>query len=158
MNVSSLLPHRRSRRQARGYSLPDVLIATTILAVGVMAATSLSLSMATQEDITWRTSRLGSLTENAAALYGMGLDPSEIASILPTDPYVSMVLGAENTETLGTNFSLRYMDIQATVNTVDDVGSWSAGYWTGGGDGAAPRQRTFSLRAYRSSHQLRNDQ
>jgi hypothetical protein len=145
-------------RPTSGASLADVLIATVILGIGIAAASSLSLSISTQEEIATRVSRGASMVENIAMLYGLGLDRDAVLTLMPTDPYVTLSAGSENTETIGGDLVLRYIDVTATINTVDNVGSWSPGYWTGGGDGNAPRQRTISVRAYRSSHQLRNDQ
>lgn len=145
-------------RRTCGASLADVLIATAILSVGVMAAASLSLSIATQEEIASRVSRGTGMLENAAMLYGLGLDASAALSLMPTDPYVTLSAGSESTETVDGDLQFHRVTLTATVNTVDNVGSWSPGYWTGGGDNNAPRQRTITVRAYRSSHQLRNDQ
>lgn len=145
-------------RRPRGSSLPDVLIASVILGVGALAASSLSFSMITQEEIAARMSRGTTMVENAAALYSLGLDATAALDLLPSDPCVTLTAGTEGTETVATDLTLRYVEFTATITTVDDVGSWSPGYWTGGGDGAAARTRTVSVRAYRSSQQLRNDQ
>lgn len=149
-----LLPSRRTA----GTSLPDVLIASVIVAMGAMAAASLSFSIHTQEEIASRVSRGATMAENAAMLYGLGLDSAAVINLLPADPHLTLTAGSEGAEMAGGDLSLRFVQWTVTINTVDDVGSWSAGYWTGGGDGASPRQRTISVRAYRSSHQLRNDQ
>lgn len=145
-------------RRTSGASLPDVLIASVILGIGALAAASLSFSMITQEEIAARVSRGNAMVENAAELYGLGLNASAVLDLMPTDPCITLSAGTEGTETVGTDLTLRYVEFTATITTVDDVGSWSPGYWTGGGDGAAARTRTVTVRAYRSSHQLRNDQ
>jgi len=150
-------PQFAVRRNA-GYSLPDILIASVILGIGVMAAASLTFSMNTQEEIATRVGRGASMVENAVRLYSLGVNAADAVALIPTDPHVTLSAGAESTETVAGDLVMWRVEFTATINTVDDVGSWSPGYWTGGGDGAAPRQRTITLRAYRSSHQLRMDQ
>jgi hypothetical protein len=142
----------------RGYTLPDILIASLILGVGIMAASSLAFSLNTQEELAARVGRGTTMVENAAMLYGLGLDASAVLKLIPTDPHITLTAGSESLETGSGDLSLRWAEFTVTINTVDDVGSWSPGSWTGGGDLAAPRQRTLTVRAYRSSHQLRNDQ
>ncbi len=142
-------------RRQNASSLADVLVACVILGMGVAAATSLTLSMNTQEEIAWRVSRGANQLENAAAVFNLGIDASAVPSLLPPDPAVSISAGTEITEDVS-GFLLRAATFTATVTSVDDNGSWSAGSWTGGSDGA-PVTRTMSARAYRSNHQLRMD-
>lgn len=150
-------PTLAPRRNA-GVCLADVLIASVILTAGVLAAASLAFSMNTQEEISARVARGTAMAESAAALYSLGLAPATVLQLLPTDPILSLSAGTESAETVSGDLNLRFVEFTVTINTVDDVGSWSAGYWTGGGNSASPRQRTLTVRAYRSSHQLRNDQ
>lgn len=151
----SSLPNRRTA----GASLTDVLIASVILGIGAAAACSLSFSITTQEQIATNVSRGASIVENAAALYGLGLDPDTILNLIPSDSHVALAHGSEVTETVDGDLDFCRVDWTVTINTVDSPGrDWSDGYWTGGGSGYSPRQRTITVRAYRSSHQLRNDQ
>jgi Tfp pilus assembly protein PilV len=147
MNV--LLP-RSARR--RGYSLADTLVAASILAIGVGAAASLTLSMDTQDEIAWRVSRGTALLEAAATLHGMGLAPGTIAAVLPPDAETALSFGTVEAETVA-GLELEAVDVTATTRTTDDTGSWTPGSWTGGG-GATPVTRTTTVRAYRSLFQV----
>jgi Tfp pilus assembly protein PilV len=147
------------KRHIAGASLADVLIASVILGIGAAAACSLSFSITTQEQIASHVSRGASIVENAAALYGLGLEPDSIMNLMPLDANVALTHGSEVAETVDGDLDLLRVDWTVTINTVDSPEkSWSEGDWTGGGDGFSPRQRTITVRAYRSSHQLRNDQ
>ena len=55
----------------------DVLIASAILGIGVSAAASLTLTMNTQEDLSWRVTRGLNLAENAAVVFGLGLSATD---------------------------------------------------------------------------------
>ena len=62
----------------------------------------------------------------------------------------------ESTETVNGGLVMQATDVTVTITTIDDVGSWNAGTWTGGGSGAAAKTRSTTVRAYRSPLQLRN--
>lgn len=147
--------HPFKRKRNKGYSLADVLVASAILGVGVSAAASLTLTMNTQEDMSWRVTRGLNLAENAAALYGLGLAPSDVIAYLPTDPDTTVTVQvAEANETVQ-EMSFKSATFRASIQPVRDEGSWSAGKWTGGSQATIPT-RTLDLKAYRSNLQIRN--
>jgi type II secretory pathway pseudopilin PulG len=135
-----------------GYSLVDTLVAATILGIAVSAACSLTLGMNTQEEISWRVSRGTALLENATALYGLGLEPATVLSLLPTDSVAEVSFGDEAAETIS-GLQLEAVNVSVTTTTVDDTGSWTARAWTGGGD-SSPKVRTTLARVYRAAFQL----
>ena len=90
-NTIHLLKHRLS---ARAYSLIEVLAAGAIVAIGAGAAASLSASVGLQEDLARRVSVARNYQENMARLWQLGLDPIEIAAILPTTDGYRFLSGA----------------------------------------------------------------
>jgi len=82
-------PHRQSRSHA--YSLVELTIATSILAAGVAAAASLTMTSTRIEDMNHRKARVVALTEAAARLWQLGLTPTEAATILPGDPALNTI-------------------------------------------------------------------
>lgn len=138
-----------------GYSLAEVLVATTILMVGVGAAASLTLSINTQEEIAWRVSRGVNVLETAAILYQQGIDASTVNKLIPLDDAVDLtaITAGEADETVVGVGVVRGLTFEVDISTVEDEGSWSAGTWTGGSSGALP-VRTIQARAYRSTIDL----
>lgn len=139
--------------RTEGYSLVDTLIAATILGIGLSAACSLTLGMATQDEIAWRVSRGTALLEGASGLYGLGLSTAQVSAVLPRDPQATLTLGTQASETIS-GLQLQAVDVSVTVTTTDNTGSWTAGRWTGGGNASAT-QRTNTARVYRSPLQLK---
>lgn len=80
-NTSLSLKQRIGRR---AYSLIEVLAAGAIVAIGAGAAASLSASVGLQEDLARRVSVARNYQENMARLWQLGMDPVDIAAILPT--------------------------------------------------------------------------
>ena len=77
-----------NRKGRAGYTLIEALIATSILMLGALAAASLSLTMAKQDDLSDRTGRAMNWHEAAADLYRLGLSSSEVSGVLPPDPLI----------------------------------------------------------------------
>lgn len=143
------------RRLRKGYSLIETMVAAVILMIGVSAATTLSLTMTTQEEIAWRVARGMNLLENAATLYQLGMDADGPLNYLPLDPAVTLSVDGD-TETDDTVLDLgllRGVTYRVTIDSVEDVGAWSEGTWTGGSDTTSP-QRVVEARAYRTSIDL----
>lgn len=78
-------------KSTRGYTLVETLLAAGILMVGIAAAASLALTMVSQEEANARVARALNLQEQAARLYQLGLEPSEITAILPPEDTVTSV-------------------------------------------------------------------
>lgn len=75
------------RRPARAaYSIVELTLATGILAAGVAAAASLTITSTRIEETNHRKTRVLALAEGAARLWQLGLSPSQAAYLLPGDP------------------------------------------------------------------------
>ncbi len=81
--------HSRSSRAA--YSLIELTIATSVLATGIAAAASLTLTSARIEEMNHRKARVVALTEASARLWQLGLSPSQAAQLLPGDPALASI-------------------------------------------------------------------
>ena len=86
---------KHSRRNARpgrpfGYTLIEVMVAVSILMVGVAAAAHLSLTIRKQEEANANVVRALNCLECVHRLYQLGLTPAEAAAILPSDPQLSL--------------------------------------------------------------------
>lgn len=125
---------RNPKIQFRGYTLIETLVATAVMMVAVAAASSLSLSMVTQEEISERTVRVMNHLENAASLYQLGLNEAEIKAILPTESAIKDLkfnadsasvtdLGAINFMEMEVEF---YPSAASEVNKTDEI-SWTGG-------------------------------
>ena len=68
--------HTTVRR--RGYSLVELLVALGLLAAGLGAAASLSLTINKQDELNLHRMRALNLAENAARLWQMGVPPSTV--------------------------------------------------------------------------------
>lgn len=130
-----------------GYTLIEVLVASAILLIGISAASSLSLTMVTQEEMNYRISRSLNVLENCARLYQLGVQPANIyggpASLLPNEPSVSSIVPTE--VVVG---NLDSCIFTMTIDSVIDVGAWSEGEWSGGSQ-ETPDQRQAVVRAFR---------
>lgn len=67
----------------RGYTLVEVLVAATLLALAVGAAAALAFAMSSQEESNAKVARAINLQEQAARLYQLGMAPNSIYAILP---------------------------------------------------------------------------
>jgi type II secretory pathway pseudopilin PulG len=81
----------RPRRRSAGYSLVEVTLATAVLAAGVAAAASLTMTSARIEEMNHRKARVLALTEAAARLWQLGLSPSQAVQLIPGDPAVASI-------------------------------------------------------------------
>ncbi|MGK0184603.1 MAG: prepilin-type N-terminal cleavage/methylation domain-containing protein [Verrucomicrobiales bacterium] len=144
---------QRSFQGIDGYTLIEVMVASTLLSVGIAAATVLSLTMASQEDANQRVSRALHLQECAARLFQIGLSGDEIDLLLPNDPTirnsttsapytkVSFVVTSETAAGFGSfEQGICTMNFSSTASS---VGTWTAGTWTGGE--AADRTRELTV-------------
>ncbi len=78
-------------RSKAGYSLVELTLATGVLAAGVAAAASLTMTSSRIEEMNHRKARVLALTEAAARLWQLGLSPSQAAQVLPGDPAVASI-------------------------------------------------------------------
>jgi len=147
---------RLPTRSEAGYSLIEVLVAGSILLIGVAAAAKLSLVMVTQEEINQRVSVSLSHQEMAMRLYQLGLSQAEIDGLLPHDPNVASLTYTSGTEGVSgaTLTPLEYLESTLVVNSTP-TGAKSAGEWNGGGDTSAAETRTNIVRGYRYPNRFR---
>lgn len=155
MEISSSLIRKRRRHSAAGYTLVEVLVASSILALGISAACVLSLAMVTQEEMTHRMERSISLHENAVRLYQLGMEPADIAGVLPGNDDLTLSYAAAPGAVAGVG-TLDAQLITATILTTPADSSLPAAArgWTAGArrsDDTQPRaSRTLTLTAYRA--------
>ena len=138
-----------------GYTLIEVAAASSLLFVGIAAATVLSLTMVSQEEANQRVSRALHLQECAARMFQLGLSGVEIDRLLPNDPTIRSPLPT----------TAPFTKITFAVSTVNSAGFGSyeqgictmnfspspngagitraAGTWTGGS--AADRTRVLTV-------------
>lgn len=133
----------------RAYSLAEALVAAGILMIGISAASSLTLSMNTQEEISWKVARGLNMLENAAIMYQAGIVGDEPIRLIPQDPDAYLEVDSQGDETKG-GLTLEGTTYRVRINPVMDAGSWSAGTWTGGSDSTVP-ERVLEARVYRST-------
>ena len=149
------------RRAANaGYTLLEVAVAASILMIGVGAACILSLTMIKQEEANQRVSRAVNYMENAAHLYHLGIDPADIAELLPPDPSVKTF--SYRAPTAAEEVSMPEIGnpqvMMFSLEFYTDAGSstWIPGTWGGRPDTADPNQadtRTIGpVKVYRHSY------
>ena len=80
---------RSNSRYAGGaYTLIEVMMAISVLLVGVAAAAQLSLTMRKQEEANANIARSLNLLESSHRLFQLGLSTAEVTALLPYDPSV----------------------------------------------------------------------
>lgn len=137
-------------RRRRGYTLIEALVASSILLIGIAAAGSMSLALITQEEINERSIIAVNYLDNAARLYQLGVDASEIQGILPTEPIVDS-LGFSNRTVTATGIgNIPATTLTLTYHPSPAKGTSAAGNWTGGDKDATRQIQVEVIRA--SSH------
>lgn len=81
-------PKQQRKGQPNGYTLIEVMMAISVLLVGVAAAAQLSLTMRKQEEANANIARALNLLESSHRLFQLGLSPAEVTALLPYDPSV----------------------------------------------------------------------
>lgn len=147
----------KSIRRRAGYSLIEVLVAASILTMGVAAAAKLSLIMVTQEEISQRVSVTLAHQETAMRLYQLGLEPTEIVTLLPDEPHAgSLTFSLTGVTTVGGAgiAPIQFADTTMVIHTTP-TGAHTANSWNGGGDNAASETRTVIVRGHRYANRYR---
>lgn len=139
----------RSKAQSRGYSLAEALVAAGLLMIGISAAASLTLTMNTQEEISWKVARGLNMLENCVMMCQLGVNGDESIRFIPSDPDATLEVILVANETNG-GLTLEGNHYQVRIRPVMDAGSWSAGSWTGGSTSTLP-ERIVQAHAYRST-------
>ncbi len=138
----------RTRAHVRAYTLIEALVASSILAVGVGAAASMSLAFVTQEEISERSAKAFNHLENAAALHRAGVDPAAIPGLLPHEPVVASLTFTDRTLAATGLGSVPSTLITVTWNPSGATGSAGLDRWTGG---RSDTTRTASVEVVRTS-------
>lgn len=102
-----------------GYSLIEVLIAAGILLTGIAAVAMMANTMFLQEEANGRVTRALNLQEQAATLWQLGLEDSDITNILPEKCVAANPPGADAVRlTFTTNANITVLG----ANPVQSVG------------------------------------
>lgn len=134
-----------------GYTLIEVMAASTLLFIGIAAACVLSLTMVSQEESNHRVSRALHLQECAVRLFQLGLDGDQIDALLPNDPTIrKSTTGAPFTKisfvvtsvTTGGYGTVEEGTCTMNFSPSPSTGTHVAGTWSGGN--AADRTRVLT--------------
>lgn len=138
------------RSTKNGYTLIETLVASAVMMVAIGAASSLSLSMVSQEEMSERSVRVMNHLENAATLYQLGFSGADIDLILPDDPAVHDVTYTEETKSVtglvGVINTMK-IEIEYYPSASTDANATGTKSWTGG-DNAL--KRTHAVEVFRS--------
>ena len=155
MVLSNSFTTRRCSRRG-GYTLVEVLLASSVLVMGIAAACILSLAMTTQEEMNHRLARGLNVQENAARLWQLGIAESSIfgtGSILPANPDVEFATAPVTTTMTGIG-DVSGITVTATLYSTPSESNapMQAHYWTGGAkaDGSDRDYRTNDVTVYRT--------
>jgi prepilin-type N-terminal cleavage/methylation domain-containing protein len=130
------LPASPLAKLRRAYTLLEVLAASAVIAVGMAAAVSLGSTMMLQEEMAWRVAVTRNYQENMARLWQLGLSPSDVMALMPTQsasPLLSQMIngtpaivetGSVNPSGLG---SMQSAAVTAAVNVSQNPTSESQG-------------------------------
>lgn len=148
-NISKRLGHA-------AYSLIEVVVASTVLMIGVGAACVLSLTMIGQEETHVRVSRALNLVENATRLYRLGLNSSEVFALLPPDKMVtSFTASTQSAPSITGIGAPELVSWTLQFSPVPGTTTWSAGTWGGKPDtsisGNSDVRTIGPIKSYRTS-------
>jgi|GEM_PF-2448827 len=125
MTIHRALSCLRPRRHQDAYSLIEVTLATGVLAAGVAAAASLTMTSSSIEEMNHRKARVLALTEGAARLWQLGLSPSQAVQLIPGDPALAAIsFNGEATDSASstpTNQGTSVSDPAADLGTFETV-------------------------------------
>ena len=124
--------YRNKQSHPRGYTLIETLVASAVIMLAVGAASSLSLALVTQEEMSERAVRAANYLENSATLYQLGMDSAEIISILPEEPVVTNLTFTPKTVSVTGLGNVGVMELQMTYKPSAATSTHTAGSWTGG--------------------------
>ncbi|MCB1203175.1 MAG: type II secretion system protein [Verrucomicrobiae bacterium] len=116
----------------RAYTLIEALVASSILAIGMGAASSMSLALITQEQITERSEKAIAYLENAALLYQAGIPESQITALLPPEPVVTSLTLTPGNLTVSNHEPMPSTLLTVTWKPSDANSSSGVDRWTGG--------------------------
>jgi hypothetical protein len=141
-----------------GYTLVEVLVASSILMMGIAAACYMSLNTITVEEINFRVARGMAVEECAARLWMLGLSPTQVDAVLPRNPDVELTWTASDPvmpsvgSLQGTTIDAKIYTVSAPVNAPNQTGLWTGGA-AASLDPDDRAYRTQSVTVYRSAAQ-----
>jgi prepilin-type N-terminal cleavage/methylation domain-containing protein len=68
----------------KGYTLIEVLAASTVVAIGMSAMVSLTGTLMLQEEMTWRVVVTRNYQENMGRLWQLGIRPEDVLNLMPS--------------------------------------------------------------------------
>ena len=145
----------QKRRHSAGYSLVEVVVASTVLLIGVGAACVLSHTMIGQEETHVRAARANNVAENATRLYQLGFSGAEAKALLPPDPMIkNLTVSSEQVANLAIG-DPEYVSWSLEFYPIPSSGVWTANTWGGKPDtsisGNSDTRTLGPVKAYRSS-------
>jgi len=145
--------HKRNRRAA--YSLVEVVVASSVLMIGVAAACVLSLTMIGQEETHVRVSRASNYMENATRLYQLGFSSAEAKALLPQDIMVKSITATAQTAPNTTVGNPEFISWTLQFYPIPSSSVWTAGTWGGKPDttisGNSDYRTMGPVKSYRTS-------
>lgn len=115
--------------------------------IGISAASRLTLTLITQDEMNQRTASALNTLETAARLYQSGLTEAEIRRIVPADPVVDSLTIAPSTPTIAGLGTIQAATVSVTYHPAPADQTWTGHLWTGGNRTAT---RTSSVTVCRS--------
>lgn len=67
-----------------GYTLIEILAASTVVAIGMSAMVSLTGTLMLQEEMTWRVAVTRNYQENMGRLWQLGIRPEDVLNLMPS--------------------------------------------------------------------------
>ncbi|MEM7600124.1 MAG: hypothetical protein AAF357_01760 [Verrucomicrobiota bacterium] len=130
----------------RAYTLIEALVGSSVLAVGIGAAASMSLTLVTQEEINERSVRAFNYLDNASQLLRAGIAPVDIPGILPQEPLVTSLTSSTRDVTVAGIGTIEAVTLTVTYDPsgASAANSPTAEDWTGG-DNATTRSESIEL-------------
>lgn len=134
--------------RSRAYTLVEALVAGVVLMIGISAASRLTLTLLTQDEMNQRASTALNYQETAVRLFQMGLSEADIRLIVPADPVVESMTFANGALSYAAPDSLESAAITVTFRPSPATQSWTGHIWTSGNKDVV---RTFTVTAYRNA-------
>ncbi|MDF1659278.1 MAG: hypothetical protein P1U58_16800 [Verrucomicrobiales bacterium] len=130
----------------KAYTLIEALVGSSVLAVGIGAAASMSLALITQEEINERSVRAFNYLDNSTQLLRAGVAPGDITSILPEEPLVTSLTSSSRNVTVPGIGSVNAITLTVTYDPsgATSANSATAEDWTGG-DSTVTRSESVEL-------------
>lgn len=128
------MKHAFSTVSYKAYTLVEALVGSSVLAIGIGAAASMSLTLITQEEINERSVRAFNYLDNATQLMRAGVAPADIATILPAEPLVKSLTSSNRDLTVpglgtvpATTLTMTYDPAGAAVANSSTIDEWTGG-------------------------------